>query len=91
MLGICYGLQELVYKFGGAVEKTVKREYGKAVVQFSEKSSDTYSQLFEGISSPFEVWMSHGDKLKSIPDSFVDIASTASAEHCCISNLSKNM
>lgn len=73
VLGICYGAQYLVYTSGGKVEKGDSREYGRAHLSYI-KSNET---LFDGIAQDSQVWMSHGDTITNIPDSFEIIASTA--------------
>ncbi len=72
-LGICYGAQLTAKQFGGVVERSDKREYGKAVIR--TKGSDA---LLEGISNESQVWMSHGDSIKQLPDGFTILADTAS-------------
>ena len=37
-------------------------------------------RLFEGLDNPFQVWMSHGDKLSALPKGFYDIGATKNAE-----------
>src|ERR1700676_5298038 len=56
ILGICYGLQYMVYALGGKVRSAEKREYGHAKVELSEGSL-----LFDGLPKVLAVWMSHGD------------------------------
>ena len=73
LLGICYGAQMLAQNLGGRVEKSMKREYGKASISMNQKSV-----LLNGINDNSQVWMSHADTIISIPDSFVPIASTHS-------------
>jgi GMP synthase (glutamine-hydrolysing) len=65
VLGICYGLQLLVRALGGAVERAPRREYGLAAV-----TVDDPDELLTGISSPTDVWMSHGDQVTSLPSGF---------------------
>ncbi|MEY3051773.1 MAG: hypothetical protein RLY31_1558, partial [Bacteroidota bacterium] len=43
VLGICYGAQLIADQFGGTVERSEKREYGKATLQLA-KSSDPFFQ-----------------------------------------------
>jgi len=70
VLGICYGMQLLAAHFGGHVEKSGKREYGRAIV-----IADEGHDLFAGIKEwPMPVWMSHGDCVKEVPSSFRGIA-----------------
>lgn len=72
ILGICYGAQFIAYTNGGSVEPANSREYGRA--HLSSFCKDNI--LFKGVSDNSQVWMSHGDTITSIPDSFKVIAST---------------
>ncbi|MBX3242199.1 MAG: glutamine-hydrolyzing GMP synthase [Chitinophagaceae bacterium] len=65
VLGICYGAQLTSKLFGGKVEKSEKREYGRAV--FRIRKEDT---LWDGLSDSSQVWMSHGDTILEIPGGF---------------------
>jgi GMP synthase (glutamine-hydrolysing) len=65
VLGICYGLQLLMRELGGGVAKAPRREYGLA-----EVTVDEAGDLFAGIPSPTDVWMSHGDQVTSLPSGF---------------------
>jgi GMP synthase (glutamine-hydrolysing) len=65
ILGICYGEQLLVEHFGGRVEPASEREYGRAELELTGPD-----ELFEGIESPTVVWMSHGDRVAELPESF---------------------
>lgn len=86
VLGICYGLQLIAYKLGGAVDKAAHREYGRA-----ELVVDIDDALFEGISENSTVWMSHGDSLTKIPDGFEVIAHSGNAPICAIRSLEMNI
>jgi GMP synthase (glutamine-hydrolysing) len=72
ILGICYGAQFISYTMGGKVESAGSREYGRANLQFFEKSNP----LFKGFTDNSQVWMSHGDTITAIPEGFKAIAST---------------
>ncbi|MCH5326039.1 MAG: glutamine-hydrolyzing GMP synthase [Duncaniella sp.] len=72
VLGICYGAQFIAYTSGGSVEPAPSREYGRAHLQ-SVNSTDP---LMRGIDAGSQVWMSHGDTITSIPDTFSVVAST---------------
>ncbi len=65
VLGVCYGAQLTANVYGGKVERSEKREYGRA--QFKVKKSDT---LWEGIAESSQVWMSHGDTILQLPEGF---------------------
>ena len=72
ILGICYGAQFIAYTNGGKVEPTGSREYGRAHLA----SFDKNNVLFKGVKENTQVWMSHGDTITAIPESFKTIAST---------------
>ena len=73
VLGICYGAQFISHTLGGKVEKADSREYGRANL----KTVDTTNPLFKGFEQHSQVWMSHGDTITAIPDSFKVIGSTS--------------
>ena len=75
VLGICYGLQFMVYKLGGKVRAADKREYGHAQVELLRADSP----LFKGLTPPLAVWMSHGDEALELPPGFELIGKTANA------------
>ncbi len=72
LLGVCFGAQYLAHNFGGEVQACNKREYGRANLEYVDKNSD----LFSGISSHSQVWMSHGDTIEKLPGDCRIIAST---------------
>ncbi|MCI5064458.1 glutamine-hydrolyzing GMP synthase [bacterium] len=67
ILGICYGMQLLAQHFGGTVERSQRREYGRA--QFQLCSSGDFVHGFPQDES-FQVWMSHGDHVETAPTGF---------------------
>ena len=60
ILGICYGMQLITQTLGGRVERSTRREYGKA-----ELLIDAASPLFQKVKPRSTVWMSHGDSCVS--------------------------
>jgi GMP synthase (glutamine-hydrolysing) len=76
VLGVCYGAQLLALKYGGDVEKSNIREYGRA--NLIVKVEDDV--LMNGVKNNSQVWMSHGDTIKGIGDKFEVIASSDSLE-----------
>lgn len=72
VLGICYGAQLTAHQMGGKVSKTLKREYGKAVLHVVNSADP----IFDGVSIDSQVWMSHGDSIEQLPDTFEVIATT---------------
>ena len=73
VLGICYGAQLTAKIFGGRVDKSEKREYGRAL--FEIKKDDI---LLKNISSSSQVWMSHADTIIKLPDGFELLGTTES-------------
>ena len=82
VLGICYGMQAMAAQLGGGVETSDHREFGYARVR-----ARGHSRLLAGIEDHvnaeghglLDVWMSHGDRVTSLPPGFRRIASTDSA------------
>ena len=73
LLGICYGAQYLAHHFGGKVEASGSREYGRAMFNVT----DTACPLFQGVSASSQVWMSHGDTITALPEGAEVIGSTS--------------
>lgn len=73
VLGVCYGAQLTAKQFGGKVEKSNKREYGRAYMQKIKEDV-----LLSGMSQNSQVWMSHGDTIKELPEGFELLAVTES-------------
>jgi GMP synthase (glutamine-hydrolysing) len=76
LLGVCYGAQYLAQKFGGHVEPSKVREYGRANLS----SISQNEPLFDRIEVGSQVWMSHGDTIADLPADFEKIASTSDVE-----------
>ena len=72
VLGICYGMNLIAKDFGGAVEPSQQREYGHAKI--TVLSGET--QIFRKLPFELDVWMSHGDHVKSLPEGFRQTATT---------------
>lgn len=76
MLGICYGAQYLAHHFGGEVQPSDSREYGRARLNFIDRKHP----LLHNLQSHTQVWMSHGDTIISLPGNYEVIASTEDVE-----------
>ena len=75
ILGICYGCQLMAHYLGGAVtaaQDDTAREYGKTPTFF-----DTECRLFAGLPEESVTWMSHGDYMAKVPESFKLVAHSA--------------
>ena len=73
LLGICYGAQLTAKIFKGIVEKSDKREYGRAKLHILDRHD-----LFENVTDNSDVWMSHSDTIAQLPDGFSISATTQS-------------
>ncbi len=72
LLGVCYGAQYLAMGFGGNVEASNTREYGRSNLSFSDGSN----VLMKGVPATSQVWMSHGDTITELPTGAKLIGST---------------
>ena len=76
VLGICYGAQLIADYYGGRVQRSEKREYGKANLSRIHANGT----FLESVKPGSQVWMSHGDTIVEIPPQFELLASTDSVE-----------
>ncbi|MAI12015.1 MAG: GMP synthase (glutamine-hydrolyzing), partial [Rhodospirillaceae bacterium TMED167] len=84
VLGICYGQQTMVEQLGGAVERHDQREFGRASVAVTADCA-----LFDGAwrqGSDEQVWMSHGDRVTSLPTGFRVIGTSKGAPFAAIAD-----
>ncbi len=86
ILGICYGMQWIVHTLGGKVRRAQKQEYGSAELIVSE-----FYDLFWGVPSTMEVWMSHGDIIDELPERFETIGLTINSPNAAIRNIEKQI
>jgi GMP synthase (glutamine-hydrolysing) len=77
LLGVCYGAQYLAHFNGGNVEKSNTREYGRANLSHVE----TGNPFLAKISTGSQVWMSHADTIKQLPENAQLLASTHDVEN----------
>jgi GMP synthase (glutamine-hydrolysing) len=73
LLGICYGAQLTAKNFGSRVERSDKREYGRATLNIGKDDV-----LFSAVPTTSQVWMSHGDTIQETPPGFQLLATTDS-------------
>ncbi|GAB7140895.1 glutamine-hydrolyzing GMP synthase [Deferribacterales bacterium RsTz2092] len=81
VLGICYGMQLMVQVFGGQVAPSNTRGYGRSGISIERENA-----LFVGVPKYANVWMSHGDSVKNVPDCFDVIAKATDAPIAAISH-----
>jgi GMP synthase (glutamine-hydrolysing) len=72
VLGICYGMQLACQALGGEVDSTSTREYGPASCSINGPS-----ELFDGLPDEIDVWMSHGDQVTRVSETFTPLARTS--------------
>jgi GMP synthase (glutamine-hydrolysing) len=71
VLGICYGAQLTAQEFGGRVEKSNKREYGRALLHVEKENA-----ILKDLTPASQVWMSHADTILELPKGFELLATT---------------
>jgi GMP synthase (glutamine-hydrolysing) len=76
LLGVCYGAQFLAHNYGGEVQASSKREYGRANLSFV----DHKAPIMKGVAEDSQVWMSHGDTIFNLPEETSIICSTKDVE-----------
>lgn len=72
VLAVCYGAQYIAHFGGGEVAPSNTREYGRAKLSFINNGES----FFENINVGSQVWMSHSDSIKKLPENGVKLAST---------------
>lgn len=73
VLGVCYGAQMMAKQFGGRVDKSNKREYGRAKLIVTAQN-----ELLDQSFSDSQVWMSHSDSITVLPENFELLGQTES-------------
>lgn len=76
LLGVCYGAQYIAHFYGGNVSPSNKREYGRALLKVKSKNI-----FFDSVPDQSQVWMSHSDTIKSLPEEGELLASTEDVEN----------
>ncbi len=86
LLGICYGMQFLTHLLGGRVAYAPDREYGSATIAVRE-----HGDLLNGLAGLDEhsVWMSHGDRIDSVPAGFRVLASSKNSPVAVMADFSR--
>ncbi|HEM56374.1 MAG TPA: glutamine-hydrolyzing GMP synthase [Thermodesulfobium narugense] len=86
ILGICYGMQLISQQLGGHVEQGKKHEYGRTKIKFEGENL-----LFKNITNEINVWMSHGDEVKILPEGFCCLAITENKKLASVCFPEKNI
>lgn len=87
VLGICYGQQTMCAQLGGSVEASDEREFGRASVEVTD-ACDLFDGLWR-IGGEHQVWMSHGDRVISLPDGFRAVGVSENAPFAAIADDSR--
>ncbi len=77
VLGICYGMQTMAAQLGGEVENALVREFGYAEMRARDHSAllkDIHDRSNKEGYGLLDVWMSHGDRVNTLPEGFKVIA-----------------
>ncbi len=88
VLGICYGMQLISLLLGGKVVRAEEHEYGAAHIEVIQP---------EGILRDFkqgqhlDVWMSHSDRVQSLPEGFVTLARSTNTEFAAAAHLERQI
>jgi GMP synthase (glutamine-hydrolysing) len=72
ILGICYGMQLMCHNLGGKVETAEAGEYGRAQIEVVKPDAT----LFEAVPAQSDAWMSHRDRVVTVPDGFEAVCTT---------------
>jgi GMP synthase (glutamine-hydrolysing) len=89
VLGICYGMQTMAQQLGGRVAASSEREFGYAEVTVTGTSrlldhlEDRRDAAGKAV---LDVWMSHGDRVATLPPGFVATATTATIPYAAMSD-----
>jgi GMP synthase (glutamine-hydrolysing) len=81
VLGICYGLQLMAHLLGGKVAPSQRKEYGFASLEVTQRGG-----LLRGVRNRSQVWMSHGDKVETLPLGFITSGVTANCDSAVVEN-----
>ncbi|MDO5033748.1 MAG: glutamine-hydrolyzing GMP synthase, partial [Eubacteriales bacterium] len=80
ILGLCYGMQLTAASLGGQVKAAEFKEFGKTNLDHEDHP------LFKGVAQPSQVWMSHADRVETLPQGFTAIASTSNCPYAAFAD-----
>ncbi len=86
VLGICYGGQLMALHYEGLVSRADSREYGQVALNLKEQS-----ELFHGLGSSLDCWMSHTDFIERAPENFTVTATTESCPVAAMEDREKKL
>jgi GMP synthase (glutamine-hydrolysing) len=88
VLGICYGEQITAHVLGGVVERSDHREYGAAKVTV-DRAEGIFARFRPG--ETLDVWMSHGDRVASLPEGFEVLGTSRSSPFAAVAHHAKKL
>ena len=71
MMGICLGHQLIAKAYGGEVSTSETESYAQVKIDIKNDEN-----LFEGLAPEIDVWSSHKDEVKTVPEEFEVLASS---------------
>lgn len=83
ILGLCYGMHEIAIHYGGDVKGSDLKEYGFSSLNIEE------DVIFKGVPQHNRAWMSHGDKVMTLPEGFKTIGSTDNCPVAAFSDIKR--
>ncbi len=86
VLGICYGMQLMAKALGGKVSRARSREYGRAALTVTN-----HRLLFSRVPRKSITWMSHGDKVSSMPRGFKKIGMSHNTSIAAFADFDRNL
>jgi len=89
VLGICYGMQAMAQQLGGRVTPASEREFGYAEVTVTGASrllDHLEDRRDQAGRAQLDVWMSHGDRVDTLPAGFTATASTGTIPYAAMAD-----
>jgi GMP synthase (glutamine-hydrolysing) len=83
ILGICFGMQLMAHKMGGEVAASTEREYGPAEIE-------TLNPNLLLPPGTHRVWMSHGDRIETLPEGFIALGSSSNSPIAAMGDLNRH-
>ncbi len=86
ILGICLGHQLIALEFGGEVETSQTESYAQVQIQIQNEE-----ELLKGLSPVMDVWTSHKDEVKTLPENFISLADSDVCEIEAMKHMDKDI
>ena len=86
VLGICYGMQLMCHELGGKVVAADRSEFGRARLDVAAAG-----ELFHGVPTRTQVWMSHGDSVEDPGPGFETLARTTNTPFAAVRHAERRL